>query len=268
MKIMNSSFKKINFSHDKDTHYVSNTDYSADLIGGLFYLSKGDQRIKCIGGFSSLECAENFLSSHDIVASDDEHISYSSDDFEFITDVFGFEFKNGLWIAENDGITFILTPQDETVTLTIQRGVDSEVKVFDDLSKLIVELEAYFDDSGEGLFASTSHYTTLTIVYGASKSSRDVAKHLVRVKSSNIWSYGINIKDAKSGVGDVVIQFKGKNGGPDDVYIYYDVPVKLWRKFIGAPSKGHFFWANIRNNFWYSKLTGNKRGVLRNAINR
>ena len=99
-------------------------------------------------------------------------------------------------------------------------------------------------------------------------SSRDMTKNLTRVKSSNIWAYCINIRDRKDKTGDVITQFKGPKGGPGDIYIYYDVPVTLWRRWIGAPSKGHFFWQYIRNNFKYSKLTGNKRGVLKNAINR
>lgn len=97
--------------------------------------------------------------------------------------------------------------------------------------------------------------------------TRDMMKNMVRGKSSNIWSYGINIKNAKDKTGDMLIQFKGKNGGPDDVYQYFDVPVKLYRQFISAPSLGHFFWVHIRNNFSYRKLTGNRRGVLPNAIN-
>ena len=101
----------------------------------------------------------------------------------------------------------------------------------------------------------------------AAISTRDLSKNLVRVKSSNVWAYTINVKDRKSKTGDVLCQFKGKNGGPGDIYIYYDVPVKLWKKWLSAPSKGHFFWAYIRNNFYYSKLTGDKRGKLQNAIN-
>lgn len=98
-------------------------------------------------------------------------------------------------------------------------------------------------------------------------SSRDMTKNMVRVKSSNIWSYGINIKRRGDDTGDVLVQFKGKNGGPDDIYMYYDVPVKIYRQWIAAPSKGHFFWVNIRNYYKYRKLTGDKRTKLRNGIN-
>lgn len=105
-------------------------------------------------------------------------------------------------------------------------------------------------------------------VYGASTSLRDLTKNMVRVRSSNVWGYNIDIKDRKSGVGDVIVQFKGKRGGPEDIYIYYDVPVTVYRKWITAPSKGHYFWMFIRNNYKYSKLTGDRRGKLKNAVNR
>lgn len=98
-------------------------------------------------------------------------------------------------------------------------------------------------------------------------SSRDMTKNMVRVKSSNIWSYGINIKRRGDDTGDVLVQFKGKNGGPDDIYMYYDVPVKVYRQWIGSPSAGHYFWQYIRNNYKYRKLTGDKRTKLRNGIN-
>lgn len=98
-------------------------------------------------------------------------------------------------------------------------------------------------------------------------SARDVAKGMVRTQSSNIWSYMIDIADRHDKIGTLYVQFKGKHGGPDDVYCYYDVPVTLYRKWLSAPSKGHFFWVYIRNAFKYSKLTGNRRGILPNAVN-
>lgn len=99
-------------------------------------------------------------------------------------------------------------------------------------------------------------------------SSRNLTKLLVHGRnSSNIWSYGINIKNQGDNTGDMLIQFKGNNGGAGDVYMYYDVPIRVYRRFISAPSLGHFFWVNIRNNYLYSKLTGDKRGKLPNAIN-
>lgn len=98
-------------------------------------------------------------------------------------------------------------------------------------------------------------------------SSKDLTKNMVRVKSSNIWAYNINIKQHGDKTGDVVVQFKGRNGGPDDIYMYFDVPVTLYRRWHTAPSKGHFFWQYIRNNYKYRKLTGDKRTHLPNGIN-
>lgn len=95
-------------------------------------------------------------------------------------------------------------------------------------------------------------------------STREMMKKLIRVKSSNLWSYAFQPKDYNTGT--MMIQFKGASGGPDDVYVYYDVPTKLWQKFVAAPSKGHFLWEYIRNVFKYSKLTGDKRTKLPNGI--
>lgn len=115
----------------------------------------------------------------------------------------------------------------------------------------------------DATFMINSSYRTTIL---ASTTSRDLLKGIVRVKSSNIWGYNINVKD-KNNFGDVIVQFKGENGGPGDVYLYYDVPVRVYRRWHSAPSKGHYFWRYIRNNYQYSKLTGNKRGKLRNAVN-
>lgn len=105
-----------------------------------------------------------------------------------------------------------------------------------------------------------------TPIVAVDKSSRAAAQNLIRVsRSSNVWAYGFQ-GDANSNTGTMYIQFKGNNGGPGDIYAYYDVPKSLYRKWIVAPSAGHFFHANIRNNFWYAKLTGDKRGKLRNAV--
>ena len=98
-------------------------------------------------------------------------------------------------------------------------------------------------------------------------STRDLTKNMSRVKSSNVWSIGINVREYGDKTGDVLAQFKDKNGGPGDIYIYYDIPVKLYRMWVVANSKGHFLWKYIRNNFKYSKLTGDKRGKLPNAVN-
>lgn len=94
--------------------------------------------------------------------------------------------------------------------------------------------------------------------------TQDFVKKLARVKSSNVWSYAFQPKDEKTG--DMLMQFKKKDGGPGDIYIYYNVPNKLWQRFVAAPSKGHFMWEYIRNIFTYAKLTGDKRTHLPNGI--
>lgn len=101
----------------------------------------------------------------------------------------------------------------------------------------------------------------------AAINTRNLAQNLVRCKSSNVWAYGMNIRDKKDKTGDLLMQFKNKNGGPSDLYIYFDVPVTIYRRLQSAPSVGRFFWQYIRNVYSYSKLSGNKRGVLPNAIN-
>ena len=101
----------------------------------------------------------------------------------------------------------------------------------------------------------------------AAINTRNLADNLVRCKSSNVWAYGMNIKDKKDKTGDLLMQFKDKNGGPSDLYIYYDVPVVIYRRLQSTPSIGHFFWLNIRNNYRYSKLSGDRHGVLPNAVN-
>ena len=96
--------------------------------------------------------------------------------------------------------------------------------------------------------------------------TRDFTKQLMRVSSSNVWSYAFQPKDEN--VGDMLVQFKGRKGGPGDIYIYYNVPNKLWHRFYLADSKGGFFWKHIRNNvkIRYAKLTGDKRTHLAHGL--
>lgn len=101
----------------------------------------------------------------------------------------------------------------------------------------------------------------------AAINTKNLAQNMIRVKSSNVWSIGFNVRKQGDNTGDLVMQFKNKNGGAGDVYIYYDVPVKIYQRMQSQPSIGHFFWLNIRNNYQYSKLSGDKIGKLKNAIN-
>lgn len=96
--------------------------------------------------------------------------------------------------------------------------------------------------------------------------TRDFTKQLKKVESSNVWSYAFQAKDET--FGDMLVQFKNKYGGPGDIYIYYNVPNKIWHRFYLAESKGGFFWKHIRNNtkIRYAKLTGDKRTKLPHGL--
>lgn len=98
------------------------------------------------------------------------------------------------------------------------------------------------------------------------QNSRQITDRIVRCKSSNIWGYAYDIQQGEN-VGTLYIQFKNESGGSGDIYRYYEVPLRVYQRFISAPSKGHLFWQLIRNKFLYSKLTGDKRGKLKNAVN-
>lgn len=98
------------------------------------------------------------------------------------------------------------------------------------------------------------------------RSSRDVTNKIVRCRSSNIWGYAFDISQ-DSNLGTLYVQFKNANGGAGDIYRYYEVPLQIYRKLVGSPSKGNAFWRLIRNKYLYSKLTGDKRGKLANAVN-
>ena len=98
------------------------------------------------------------------------------------------------------------------------------------------------------------------------KTSREITDHMVRCKSSNVWGYAYDVKPDES-IGTLYVQFKSATGGAGDVYRYYEVPLRIYKKFISAPSKGHSVWKYLRHNYMYSKLTGDKRGKLKNAVN-
>ena len=108
--------------------------------------------------------------------------------------------------------------------------------------------------------------STYVLAKSDRKSSKQMTENLVRVRSSNVWAYGYDIQLGEN-IGNLYVQFKAKNGGPGDAYEYFAVPLKFWRRFLSAPSKGHYFWKYIRNKFKYRKLTGDKKAKLANGIN-
>lgn len=140
-----------------------------------------------------------------------------------------------------------------TGTLTIV--YESKIYVTSEIGRAFEPIEC--------AMTTTLHAMPIT----AAINTKNLAQNLSRVRSSNVWAVGFNVRKAGDKVGDLVMQFKNKEGGAGDLYIYYDVPITTYRKLIGGTSVGHNFWVLIRNNFNYSKLTGNKRGILPNAIN-
>lgn len=198
------------------------------------------------------------------------------EDLQLFLTLYGFETVPLKRPDSTEDVYYRLTLNDDVITLYIK---DRDLIIRDETNKDIfkfntLEDAAKFMDELLHLhelevFSSVALCNpsdTKTAVQAAI-TTRDLARNLVRVKSSNVWAYTINIRDKKDKVGDVLVQFKGPNGGPGDIYLYYDVPINLWRRWLAAPSKGHFFWQYIRNTFSYRKLTGDKKGKLRNAIN-
>lgn len=100
----------------------------------------------------------------------------------------------------------------------------------------------------------------------AGVSAREITQNMVKVKSSNIWSYCIDIKRASDKTGNVYVQFKGNQGGAGDIYVYFDVPIVVYRRWLTAPSKGHYFWQYIRGKYTFAKLTGDKKTKQRGGV--
>lgn len=248
-------------------------------------------------GFNSITAAEEFLNDRDWKSATSEKIEklHSTDDnfredFKDAMRVLGFMHSEVSGEFLDDAEVYSFRSQgDPKLDIRITYNDDThEMQTFawineariplnklprptTDLSRMIRNTERlisrYVEDCDVFCSATLIDISERKDVITAGISTRDMLRNIVKVKSSNVWGYALNIKNRKDRFGDLIVQFKGKNGGPDDVYLYYDVPVNLYRRWQSAPSKGHFFWQYIRNNFQYRKLTGNKRGVLPNAIN-
>lgn len=215
-------------------------------------------------GFSCIECAESFAQTHDLSTATSNYIRYSPDDFEWVISFYRFEpAGRNTWEASNGYMTFRLIPEHD-IELQVFDETRHQIDTVHGMNEVLLTLDKAFPDilaCNKLLNKSAKEYIK------SASNAKELASKLVRVKSSNVWAYGMNIKDKKDKTGDLLIQFKGRNGGPGDIYMYYNVPVMVWRKFITATSKGHFFWVMIRNNFTYRKLTGDKRTHLKNGVN-
>lgn len=158
--------------------------------------------------------------------------------------------------------------ENDTVTVTYYiDAIEQDRKCFASALEFIDYIESLLNSNGLSSVKLVPLDSSITVKgqpIVAKSTSRDFASKLQRVKSSNVWSYAFNPKDEY--IGDMLVQFKGTNGGPGDIYIYYDVPTKIWRGFVAAPSKGHYFWQYIRNVYTYAKLTGDKKTKLKHGI--
>lgn len=75
---------------------------------------------------------------------------------------------------------------------------------------------------------------------------------LVSVESSNVQAIGYDPKRKY-----LYIQFlPSENTKWGEVYRYFNVPEQIYNRFLKAPSKGIFVWANIRDKYSYAKWTG------------
>lgn len=266
---MKFAFKKVTA-----TKYVGPCGYSLiKCKNGEFAVLKDNAITKWGTGFQTVKSAESFISQHDYIHASSQYIPLSNDDIYFIYNMYGCD-------------PLLSTPQPLNDRYSIchswarnhrfDRFFDWNYPViklykdgrvieqFIDADTCIRELDTIVDnDIVANSVLRGSNYRTIQ----AGKSPRVFTQNLIRVKSSNVWAYGMEVKDSKNGVGDVYVQFKGKDGGGADVYRYFDVPITLWRKILSHPSKGHAVWKYLRNNFLYQKLTGDKKGKLPNAVN-
>lgn len=238
-----------------------------------FYVKMGTQIPEWQGdGFESVTDAEDFLNKYDweYATVNDLRPKDFQSDLVFLLLMYGFSRSDvpGQYLKEMpDGYICINDlGNNQSVNVYTESGKSKTFESLDDVAKYLDDLLSLGEIEIFSCAAICNPSETKTVVQAAI-TTRDLAKNLVRVKSSNVWAYTINIKDRHDKVGDVLVQFKGPKGGPGDIYLYYDVPVTLWRRWLSAPSKGHFFWAYIRNTFSYRKLTGDRKGKLKNAIN-
>ena len=238
--------------HNEFGHTVYKSGvYSATEAGGRLYVSK-NKKPMYNAGFVNIGAVEDYIANTDFY--DETLKSY------------GFEKQDdNLYKYESDGTSITAKYDTYKQDWTIMKQCENTPKVYtvlvgdtetmkEELDNLMTEDSIIEDD-----------YSDIPVM--AALSTKNITDTMVRVDSSNMWSYGFNVKKYGDKTGDMFIQFKGKNGGPGEVYQYFDVPISLWRRFVSAPSKGHFFYVNVRSKFKYRKLTGDKKGKFANAVN-
>ena len=232
-------FVKIN-----DNKYISSEGYSLIRCNdGLFTLFLNNAVAEWATPFKSPRAAEYYLDNHDIESATSKHIKASKDDLDWLSEIYAsVSFRNNESLIEAASNNRVICSASNINELT--QMLDYELG-----------------------YSNSTTISKVTAAKDKGKSSREIARNLIRVKSSNVWAVGFKMSNSEPNTGNVYVQFKGSQGGPGDVYEYIDVPVSLYRRLVSAPSKGHMIWKYFRNNFFYRKLTGSRKGVLPNAIN-
>lgn len=250
-----------------DTYYVDDSVVVV-AMNSRYYIRKDNQYINAsdaVNGFESIQAASEWIYDNfglekytDTPVEDNTSIALSM--------IGAYPVGDHKYKIHTDAGDVIITLSDK-IHIDFPSG-NGAAHVEYDLSELgydrmLRRVESWLKKNGIEACSALTVCKPIT----AAINTRNLAEYINHVKSSNIWGYYYYKPDRKTRVGSLLIQFKNKYGGKGDVYIYYDVPFTLFRKLESTNSKGHFFWVYIRNNFKYSKLTGNKRGVLPNAIN-
>lgn len=264
-------FRKIS-----ENKYIGEHGFTAvRSSNNLFCICKDGQVAEWGTGFTTIAAAEEFLNKHNYLKASNTFLPFDEEEIQFIIEMYGNKLlKKGyngpgwdLWSIDDDYSIAGDNKQGQNVIDIFKDGnllkeFDSESGLFEQLDKIACS-DNIFASIG---FVSLQH-SDIFAAKRNKKTARQITDDLVRVRSSNVWSYGIDVDNSDPEVGDVYVQFKGEHGGPGDIYRYYSVPLRIWRRIISYPSKGAAVWKFLRNNFPYSKLTGDRRGVLPNAIN-
>ena len=244
---------KVSLIQDKDSRFYVRMNDSGNWIYPEW---QGD-------GFQSQADAELFLSMFDLDSSNQVQIYYDKDELEFIYNLLGFTYNEDAdiyeWIDTERDIGIECNP-DNPLDITVLDSNGSEHITYDSINDMIQAVEATIIKCHQSVFSKR-------VPVKAAINVKNLASQLFRTKSSNVWAYRLFQRDRHDRTGDLLVQFKHKGGGPGDVYIYYDVPFMVFRNWQATQSKGHYFWKHIRNYYKYSKLTGDKIGKLKNAVN-
>ena len=205
---------------------------------------------EAIDGFRTLSDAQTWLNKHDWENATSSHIDNNKDaenkyesDFIDAMKLLGLE-KSTDAFYDNEDVYTLSTVTDSGSDMYIRvikypdtiavdywinnKRLPNSAKPADTLNiaRTIRNIERMMNKYGYNIFANTAIVDRQNrFVVMAAASTKDATKNLVKVRSSNVWAYGMNIKDRKSKVGDLLVQFKDTQGGPGDIYIYYDVPI-------------------------------------------